>query len=236
LEQVLNVQKPGIAFEMLLHLGTLLAVLYRFRERLWRLVLSLFRRDEHLRLVGLFVVASVPTALIGFAIRRWAEGAFQSSWAVGIGLLFTGTLLYLTERRPREEQAAKEMTQMSWLDAIWMGVLQGVAVFPGVSRSGATISAGLWRGLKRKAAAEFSFILGAAAISGAAAFEVADAFKIPQDHPWGTYIAGTAAAFLFGVLSIKWLLHILRTRTMTPFAYYCWALGAAAVLWSIFKL
>jgi undecaprenyl-diphosphatase len=233
-EQILKIPKTGVVFDMILHLGTLLAVFYLFWGRLWSLLLSLFRRDENLRLVGLLVVASVPTALIGFVVRKWAEDAFQSSLAVGLGLLFTGTLLFAVERRRRPDRE-KAMSQLGWLDAIWVGILQGVAVFPGVSRSGSTISAGLFRGMKRDAAAEFSFILGIPAIIGAAAFEVKDALQESANHSWGLYGAGAIAAFVFGVLSIKWLLQILRTRTMNPFAYYCWALGLLAIIWSFFK-
>ncbi len=229
-EQVLDL-KASPMLEMLLHLGTLLAVIFFFRERLGKLFLSLFRRDEHLRLVGFFVVASIFTSIIVFALKKWALGNGGSNLVLGLAWLVTGTVLFLIERWPKSE--SKEMTQLTLWDAISIGIWQGVALLPGISRSGMTISAGLFQGLTREAAVEFSFLLSIPAILGASLLEIRDGLDSATSHPWGSYLAGVLAAFIVGLLSIKGLLYILKTRKLNPFAYYCWALGAIVVVWAL---
>lgn len=228
-EQFLKIHPPK-TFEMLLHLGTLLAVIFFFRDRLWKMLLSLFRRDEHLRLVGLFVLASIPTGVIGIALRRWADDISQSNFTLGAGWLFTGTLLFLMERWPKPEN--KAITQASFKDALAVGLWQGVSILPGVSRSGMTICAGLFQGFTRGAAVEFSFILSIPLILGASLLDIKDAMQSVTNYPWSEYIAGTLAAFIVGLLAIRGLLYILKTRQLSPFAYYCWILGSAVIFWS----
>jgi undecaprenyl-diphosphatase len=258
-EQLLGVHKPGIVFDIFVHFGTLLSVVWVFRQRILRLVLAPLRGGEDLRLLGMLIVGSIPTGILGLALDSAAEAAFVRSWAVGLGLLVTACVLIIAERlaphsRPRPNPPApfpereggaplpvpgmgrgrgRILEQLTWRDALWIGLAQGVAVLPGISRSGSTIAMGVLVGLRRTDAAEFSFLLFIPAIVGATALKLAEALSDPAAHSalWGGYLAGTIAAFLSGIVAIHFLMRFLRERRLTPFAVYCLALGLVAIAW-----
>jgi undecaprenyl-diphosphatase len=151
--------------------------------------------------------------------------------AVGIALLVTGTVLWLTSYRGKN--GGKEMAAMGFWDALWVGVAQGVALIPGISRSGLTISVGVFRGLRRELAGKFSFLLMIPATVGALSFE----WALPASgHPprVSIVLVGTVAAFLTGYLSLRLLLGLIERGRFYRFAYYCWAVGAVALLQSLF--
>jgi undecaprenyl-diphosphatase len=251
-EQLLGVHKPGIVFDIFVHFGTLLSVVWVFRQRILRLVLAPLRGGEDLRLLGMLIVGSIPTGILGLALDSAAEAAFVRSWAVGLGLLVTAGVLLIAEaltrlrlgqasldvhlRQPSAgegEQSRRSLAQLTWRDALWIGLAQGVAVLPGISRSGSTIAMGVLVGLRRTDAAEFSFLLFIPAIVGATALKLAEALSDPAAHSalWGSYLAGTIAAFLSGIVAIHFLMRFLRERRLTPFAVYCLALGLVAIAW-----
>jgi undecaprenyl-diphosphatase len=258
-EQLLGVHKPGIVFDIFVHFGTLLSVVWVFRQRILRLVLAPLRGGEDLRLLGMLIVGSIPTGILGLALDSAAEAAFVRSWAVGLGLLVTAGVLIIAERlaphsRPRPNPPApfpereggaplpvpgrgrgrgRILEQLTWRDALWIGLAQGVAVLPGISRSGSTIAMGVLVGLRRTDAAEFSFLLFIPAIVGATGLKLAEALSDPAAHSalWGSYLAGTIAAFLSGIVAIYFLMRFLRERRLTPFAVYCLALGLVAIAW-----
>jgi undecaprenyl-diphosphatase len=251
-EQLLGVHKPGIVFDIFVHFGTLLSVVWVFRQRILRLVLAPLRGGEDLRLLGMLIVGSIPTGILGLALNSSAEAAFVRSWAVGLGLLVTAGVLLIAEaltrlrlgqasldvhlRQPSAgegEQSRRSLAQLTWRDALWIGLAQGVAVLPGISRSGSTIAMGVLVGLRRTDAAEFSFLLFIPAIVGATALKLAEALSDPAAHSalWGSYLAGTIAAFLSGIVAIHFLMRFLRERRLTPFAVYCLALGLVAIAW-----
>jgi undecaprenyl-diphosphatase len=258
-EQLLGVHKPGIVFDIFVHFGTLLSVVWVFRQRILRLVLAPLRGGEDLRLLGMLIVGSIPTGILGLALDSAAEAAFVRSWAVGLGLLVTAGVLIMAERlaphsRPRPNPPApfpereggaplpvpgrgrgrgRILEQLTWRDALWIGLAQGVAVLPGISRSGSTIAMGVLVGLRRTDAAEFSFLLFIPAIVGATALKLAEALSDPAAHNalWGSYLAGTIAAFLSGIVAIHFLMRFLRERRLTPFAVYCLAIGLVAIAW-----
>ncbi|MFN4218797.1 MAG: undecaprenyl-diphosphatase UppP [Candidatus Bipolaricaulia bacterium] len=235
-EQLFHVQKPGIVFDIFVHFGTVLSVLWVFRYRIARLVLAPFRRGEDLRLVGMLIVGSIPTGILGLALDSVAEAAFVRSWAVGLGLLVTAGALFFVERRG--SASAKSLEQLSWREALWVGLAQGIAVLPGISRSGSTIAMGLFLGLRRTDAAEFSFLLFIPAILGATLLKLGEALSDPGAHSalWGSYLAGTIVAFLSGVVAIRFLMKFLRERRLTPFALYCLILGMLALVWQVVRL
>ncbi len=251
-EQLFGMHKPGIVFDIFVHFGTLLSVLWVFRQRILRLVLAPLRGGEDLRLLGLLVVGSIPTGILGLALDSAAEAAFVRSWAVGLGLLVTAGVLLIAEALSglrlgqasldvhlrqlsagEGEQSGRSLAQLTWRDALWIGLAQGVAVLPGISRSGSTIAMGLLCGLRREDAAEFSFLLFIPAILGATALKLAEALSDPGAHSalWGSYLMGTIAAFLSGIIAIHFLMRFLRARRLTPFAIYCLALGLVAIVW-----
>ncbi len=232
-EQLFRVHKPGIVFDIFVHFGTLLSVLWVFRQKVWRLVLAPFRGGEDLRLLGMLIVGSIPTGILGLALDSVAEAAFAQSWAVGAGLLITAIVLFFVERRG--VASAKPLEQLHWQEALWVGLAQGIAVLPGISRSGSTIAMGLLCGLRRTDAAEFSFLLFIPAIVGATALKLGEALSNPGAHGafWGSYLAGTVVAFLSGIVAIRFLMRFLRERRLTPFGIYCAMLGIVAILWHV---
>lgn len=229
LENFLHVTKPGVLFDVLVHLGTLVSVLYLFHVRIWLLVKVPFKRDENLRFLLLLIVATIPTAVLGLLFKNWVEAAFQKNIIVGLSLLATGIILYLAERT---QEGNKDIAQMSFFTAILIGIMQGIAVFPGISRSGFTIATGIFLGLRREVAAEFSFILSIPAILGAAVLQGWEALANPAIHQGllGAYALGTLLAAISGILAIKFLLAMLRGRRLRLFAYYCWAVGILAII------
>ena len=250
-EQLFGVRKPGIVFDIFVHFGTLLSVVWVFRQRILRLVLAPLRGGEELRVLGMLIVGSVPTGILGLALDSAAEMAFVRSWAVGLGLLVTACVLIIADRPnpptpfPKGEGGAplpvpgrgwgrgRTLAQLTWRDALWIGLAQGVAVLPGISRSGSTIAMGLLCGLRREDAAEFSFLLFIPAIVGATALKLTEALSDPGAHSalWGSYLAGTIVALLSGIVAIHFLMRFLRERRLTPFAIYCLGLGLLAILW-----
>jgi len=232
-EQLFGIHKPGIVFDIFVHFGTVLSVLWVFRGRIFRLVRAPVRGGEDLRVLGMLIMGSLPTGILGLALNSVAEAAFARSWAVGLGLLLTASALFFVERLSSPK--TKSLEQLSWRDALWVGLAQGIAVLPGISRSGSTIAMGLFLGLRREDAAEFSFLLFIPAVVGATLLKLGEALSDPAAHSalWGSYLAGTVVAFLSGVIAIRFLLRFVRERRLTPFAIYCYVIGLLAVLWRI---
>ena len=223
-----------LLFDAAVHVATLLAVLWVFRRRVGWLVRALFypspltaeERAMGLRLWALLGIGTLPTVALGLALRGPIERAFSSTTAVGAALLATGTLLFIAGRRA----GGRGLAEMRPRDALLIGVMQGLAIFPGVSRSGFTIATGLLLGLKRELAAEFSFLLSAPAILGALLLEVQGLRGAPDTATaLGPLLLGSLLALITGVLALRWLLRLLRRGHLRVFAYYCWPLGLTAL-------
>jgi undecaprenyl-diphosphatase len=230
---------PGLAFDATLHLGTLVAVVAYFAGELWTLLKALLSSMRERSLAGdatrkiawLLLLGSLPAAVIGFFLEEYFERLFAEPLWVGILLLGTGALLSLSEKWSVRN---REISAMRWLDALVIGLGQALAIAPGISRSGATISAGLWRGLERSEAARFSFLLSVPVVLGAGLFKLLDLMATPWvlRSPW-LVIIGFLAAAVSGFLSIRFLLSYLRSRSLYPFAAYCWAAGMLAIILSV---
>lgn len=217
--------QPGVLFDVLLHLGTMVAVAIYFRRELSALIASPFRHGEDARLqrrlLYLLVVGSLPTAIIGLTFRDFFEGLFDNIPVVSLMLLVTGTLLVIAERFRRGGRKEGELTLS---DALLVGTVQGCAIVPGISRSGSTIAALLLKGVDGETAARFSFLLAIPAVMGAALLSARDLGEVALEHiPF--YLAGTGAAFFTGLLSIHLLLAVIRRRRLLIFAVYCWLAG-----------
>ena len=241
-EKLLNVTIPGLTFEVFLHVGTLISVVWVFRKRLAAIIRSflvLVKKDEWSRFSAsedrrfglLLITASIPTAIIGFLLHSIVEEAFGSTLFVGIALVLTGGLLWLADALPN---GTKSIAKTSILDAVIIGVFQGAAIFPGLSRSGATISGALFRKLDKSKAAEFSFLLSIPAILGGALVEL---IKIGRGTPaalnWPYYLAGIVAATVAGIFAIRFFLRLLIKDRLRLFAIYCWVIGALTVIISL---
>ncbi|MFQ5885919.1 MAG: undecaprenyl-diphosphatase UppP, partial [Anaerolineae bacterium] len=227
---LLGWEDPGLAFDAFLHLGTLVAVLAYFRDDLWSLTLAWVGsvRERSLdnpqaRIAWLILWGTLPAAVMGLTLESLFERLFAAPVWVSIFLLVTGLLLFLGEGVRKSESQIESLT---WLDALLVGLAQGVAIAPGVSRSGATISAGLWRGLEREEAARFSFLLATPAILGANLLQLWGLSKLSgAGEVASTLLLGFLAAAVSGYLAIRFFLGFLKRRSLYPFSLYCWLLG-----------
>lgn len=217
--------QPGVLFDVLLHLGTMIAVIIYFWKDIRALAQSPFRKGDEAtrqrRMLWLLVAGSIPTALIGLSGKDLATGLFHNVPVVALMLLVTGTILFVSERFRREHTHSN----LKLIDALIAGVAQGLAIIPGISRSGATIASLLLRGIDGQTAARFSFLLSLPAISGATLLSLGDLHRVSPDD-LAVYAAGAAVALLIGLLSIHFLLAIIRRKRLYIFAVYCWAAGA----------
>lgn len=233
---ILGWDKPLLSFDVLLHLATLVAVVTYFRHDLWVMIRAVFSKDPALsgerRLAWLIVVATIPTGLIGLAFNDFFESLFSSVISVGGFLLLTAAFLAIAERVSRK--VLHDPTAMRWGHAIAIGVAQGMAIAPGISRSGATMAAGLGVGLDREQSARFSFLLSVPIIMLAGAKTGLDVLTQNEPLPGAAVcIVGFLAAAISGYAVIAGLLSWLRRRSLLVFSAYCAVAGTAVLVWQI---
>jgi undecaprenyl-diphosphatase len=217
--------QPGVVFDAMLHVGTAGAILWFERRDLGRWLTSVAGR----RLALLAVVGMAATAVIAFPLETIAESAFLRPVWVGVALLATGVVVSLTRWLGR---GAADEAATSWRQAAVIGFAQGLAVFPGLSRSGMTIATALGVGLERRWAARFSFLLGVPAILGVAVLQVAGerhALAALGPSFWLACLVGASAAALSGYLALTIVLRTLTSRVFHRFAWYCLPLGALVI-------
>lgn len=215
----------------MLHLGTLLAVVLYFWKDIWKIVRGIKTTFEgkkegqqEVKLLLLIILATIPTGLMGILFKDWFESLFSRPKVVGGMLIITGMVLWLT-RWTRKE--GRPLEQMLWIDAIFIGIAQGLAIIPGISRSGATISTGLFLGLDRELSGKFSFLLSIPAILGATFLEFR---KMDTSQELWTTLTGTAVAFGVGYFSLKFLMRIIKFGKIGEFSYYCAVVGILMIL------
>lgn len=232
LQHLMGYREPELLFDVSVHVGTLFAVLMVFRNDLYGMLRGLWAHDDDARqgrrLLLLVIVGSIPTGIIGLTFKDTFETFFSSTTVVGIALMCTGLLLFATHL---VKQTARGIEQTGWGRALIIGVAQGMAITPGISRSGATIAAGLLLGVNREVAARFSFVLSVPAILGALALQIND-LEAPAQTNWTPIILGALVAAVSGYIALKLLLKLVRGGRLHWFAYYCWALGITALAWS----
>lgn len=226
----------GIFFDLLLHLATMVAVIVWFRRDLWELRLALSRGERGTaarRVALLVVVASVPTAVVGLTLQRACERAFGVPLYVGFGFLATAVVLlaaHAVMRRHPEmpaEPAWDRLAGIRIVDALAIGAAQGVAPWPGLSRSGVTIATAVALGVDGATAARFSLLVSLPAIGGAFLLKLRDLDAVPAGM--GSMAAGFVVAGIVGYLAIGWLVAIARRAKLLPFAAYTAALGLIVI-------
>jgi undecaprenyl-diphosphatase len=241
-QQFFGLTEPELLFDISLHIGTLLAVVVVFFKEIVAILSSLLQlpalsteaggwrpvlqKNEKVRTAFLIVVGSVPTAIIGLGFHHVADRIFASVPLVGTMLMVTGALLWATRRHSGGGRGVGAMTVK---DALFIGLMQGLAILPGISRSGATISAALYLGVERSVAGRFSFLLSLPAILGALLLEIRDGVASSASAP--VLLFGGAVAAATGWLALVALLRIVKSGHLHRFAPYCWALGAGVLLW-----
>ena len=211
-QQFMNLEVP-LFFDVLLHFATLIVIFIVFWKDIVKILKAFPSYTTPYGKMGWYIIiGSIPIGLVGFFLRDWVAGLFTSVKAVGFALLFTALLLFFSERFPGKRK-------LRWYDSIIIGLVQAVALIPGVSRSGTTISTGMMLGLEKKQVATFSFLLVIPAIIGATILEFSvSAFEF-------NYIFGFLAAIVVGYLSLKWLLKLIVKNKFHYFGWYCLVLG-----------
>jgi undecaprenyl-diphosphatase len=184
------------------------------------------QKDDDVRLVALIIVGSIPTAIIGLALRNYVDLLFSSLVIVGFMLLITGTFLWFTRLTP---SGGKKIKDIGFGTALLIGICQGMAVMPGISRSGATIAAGLFSGVERETAARYSFLLSIPAIVGAELLMLKDSFATGLGINFITLLS-TLVSFVVGTLALVVLMRIVKKGRIHLFAPYCWTLGVITII------
>jgi undecaprenyl-diphosphatase len=205
-----------------LHFGTLLAVIFFFRADLLPYFTPAGWKDAARRRVAFLIIAgSIPPAIIGLSFKKNFEALFSMPRAVCIALFLTGTILLISEKL-KKHSSQTELCKLSWFRSLAIGVAQGLAITPGISRSGSTIAAGLLLGLKGEEAAKFSFLLMIPAVGGATLLEFKDLAKtgLPANLDLTGLVSGTLAATLTGFLALKFLVYIIKEQKLSYFSYY----------------
>ena len=226
----LPVSGDPLAFDLALHLGTLVPVIWVYRADLLRVFSDAtsgegaYLERPGVRLLLLLVVASIPTALIGLTLEDLFAQLFHSAKAVGVAFGITGTLLWFTRKFAKGSQLAHELP---WLRALFIGFAQGIAITPGISRSGTTIAAGLFLGMDREAAARFSFLLSIPAIGGAFILKLGDlSLDALSLMP---LLIGVLSSAVSGYFALRVLLRLVRSGDFSKFAFYLWPLAIFAM-------
>lgn len=239
-----------LPFLVVLHVGTATALLLYFWRDWWGLLLAVFGRGssraavrEHRHLIVLLIIGTLPAVVLGFIFEKWLRHLFGSPMAAASFLIANGFVLFLGERLRRRAALAgnrRRLTTAGWGDALAVGFWQTTAFFPGISRSGATIVGGLLAGLRHEDAARFSFLLATPVIVGAAVLEIPKLLHAHAEIGAAGFGGGVLwlAGFAAGITayaSTAFLMRYFRYReespALDPFAYYCWAAGALALIY-----
>jgi undecaprenyl-diphosphatase len=235
-----------LLFDIVLHVGTLVAVFWVYRERIKLLLGGLFSgarsfvagdraaawSSEGFRTAILIVLATIPTGILGVLLSDVVASEAFGVQVVGALLVLNGVMLW-TSRRLGPDVDEDAVDQVTLARALLIGVVQGLAVLPGISRAGSTIVVAMALGVGRMRAAEFSFFLSIPAIIGAVVLEFDPAVVASTSGGSGMYVVGALSAAFFGVLALRALLGVVRAARLHHFAWYCWALGVAAVVWGL---
>ena len=219
-----------VAFNLVLHVGTLLPVLIMYRADIGAVVSDVrgegpWLSRPGLRLGAWVVVGTIPTGIIGLALKDVFEQLFGSIGMVGVAFALTGALLYRTRSLPAGE---RDISSMTWKHALIIGLAQGFAITPGISRSGTTIAVAIMLGLRRDLAARYSFLLSVPAILGAFVLE-ARHLDLASSHAIAPLLVGFVAAALSGWAALVVLLKLVKAGDFSRFAWYLWPLAAVAV-------
>lgn len=234
-----------LPFAVLLHLGTLVSVFIVY----WKDIIALIKElgavikdiftgkglrinaNPTRRLGFMIIVATIPTAIIGLVFNESFNALYLSLTAIGTGLLITGTILVIAEKMGKNR---KNIEEMKFRNAFFVGIMQGIAICPGISRSGSTLFGGLISGLNREFAVKFAFLISIPSILGSVIVEAPDAFKEGMDISLiGPVIVGVIVSAVSGLFAIKAMIKLVSNRSLKGFSIYTWALGIAVIIYAL---
>ena len=247
LQQAFGIHEDKILlFAVLLHVGTLISVFIVYWKDIWELIVELcltirdlctgkgLRLAERpIRKLGvMIIVATIPTAIIGLVFSDFFDSLYNSVIPIGVGLIITGFLLIFAEKKG---EGNRGIQQMNFRNAIFIGLVQGVAICPGISRSGSTLFGSLICNLDRKFAVKFVFLISIPSILGSAVLEAPAALEAGVTAAEvGPVLVGMLVAAVSGLVAIKTMIKIVSDKKLSYFSYYVWALGLFVVLYGIF--
>lgn len=228
-QALLGIELPGAGLETVLHAATLLSVVIVYRGRIGTLLSGVARGDrDQLGYAGLLLLASVPAAIAGLGFGSFFESLFDLAWIAGAGLLASGCVVWTARKALAQGPAGAPGA----VTALVMGLAQAAAIVPGISRSGTTVVAALWRGVGPSEAAAFSFLMSIVAVGGAALVKLPEVMAADGPLNPGVLAAGGVAACVTGVLAIHLFRAMLGSRSFHRFAPYLWVAGAAFLLYT----
>lgn len=258
-QKIFGMKEAGMAFDVFLHIGTLIAVFVVYWKDILRLIadgvgiivdsvlnaftyikckktkeIPVYRKvinSSYRKFALLVIVSTIPTGIIGYLGEELAEQASDTLLVPGICLLITAILLFIADNVPDGKKTPKGT---SYLNAVFMGVCQGIAALPGLSRSGTTITAGLLSGLRRDFAVKYSFIMSIPAIMGAAVLKIPDMKTDMSSTGAACYVAGIIVSAVVGYICIKTMLVVVRNKKFKYFSGYCLVVGFIAIIASFF--
>lgn len=221
LQRIFGVEEGALFFDTLLHVGTLVAVFAVYWRAIWDMLCHPFQKK-----VAMLLLSTAVTAALAILFKDFISEAYGGAF-LGLGFLATACVLFLSERffnaRPKASHSIDAMKPKS---ALGVGLMQGIAILPGISRSGSTIAGARFFGLNREAAAEFSFLLSIPAILGSVLLQLPDVLEEGLvGIAWSPALAGMAVAALSGYLAIRWMLQLIKTKSLLGFALYTAVLG-----------
>lgn len=222
-------------FDVLVQLGTLAAVILYFWKDLWTILKNFvaaigYRRldEPKARMGWLLILATIPAGIFGLLVKNQVEAAFHSPTITAVFLVVTASLLLVAELLGKRQRS---LESLGWLDAIWIGIFQALSIFPGISRSGSTITGGMTRHLDRPSAARFSFLMSVPVMLAAGLLELKDLLTMPGVIGFLPILAaGFITAAIVGYLSIHWLLSFIAKHSLIYFSVYCVLLAAATLV------
>lgn len=230
LQRIFGIEEGVLTFDVAVHIATLAAVIYIYRSDIAKII-----RNPFGKLPVLIVVSTIPTVIIGFAFRDFFENMFKTGASLGIGFIFTGLIIWYADS---VKKTSKGLNKTTYIDAVIIGIAQGIAIFPAVSRSGLTISGALFRGLRREFTAKYILLLSIPSILGAAVLDLFDITKTINSGQSAVdffpVLLGMAAAAVSGYIAIRFLLKVLKKGKLKIFSYYVFALGILVILEQLF--
>lgn len=242
LQHFFGIKEGNLFFTEMLHFGTLISIVIVYFNDIIKIIVEFFKMlgsgiknkkfkivNDYQKLALLIIIGSIPTAIIGFLFEDFFKKLYSSSiLPIGVAFLITGLLLWIANKKPHEN---KKVSNMTILDSLTIGIFQGIAIIPGISRSGSTIVAGLLRGLDRSLATEFSFLLALPATFGAGLFGITDVIKTGSTAVIdGPLIIGILLSTIVGVFAIKFLIKMLKKDKLHYFSYYLWIIGFITII------
>lgn len=220
-----NIKEDQILFNVILHIGTLVPIFIIFWQDIADMILL---KKEKRKETFYILLAIIPTGIIGVLFEDFFAKLFSNAYLTALMLIVTGLILYITEKI---EDGKKEVEEIKWWQPFVVGVAQGAAIIPGISRSGSTIAASLFQGLNREAAARFSFLMSIPVIGGAGFLQLLDVIeKGSLNIEIKVIVLGFLTAVISGYFAIKVLLKVLAEKKLNYFSYYCWAAAVIVIL------